>query len=147
MTLQFPTQVPSEFLPSFIRGYFDRDGCVYEGFTSKNSLTSSVQVHIVSTSDMIWGISKWAEEKVGQIDYKPSVHPNGETLIFNLGTKQALKFLEEIYKDSSPETRLDRKYEKSSKLLAGDRKTRELVPYDQRMPTKTSRRRKKRIMV
>ena len=31
LTLQFPTFIPDSLMPHFIRGYFDGDGCVWEG--------------------------------------------------------------------------------------------------------------------
>ena len=36
LTIRFPKNIPSEYLGSFIRGYFDGDGCIYISNIFKN---------------------------------------------------------------------------------------------------------------
>lgn len=115
-------------------------------FLNKNSLKSSIAVTIVSTKALVDWLTLYAESLFGEIRYKPSLHTNGETMIFNLGTVKAIEFLRHLYEDSSVETRLDRKYEKFEPISRGIRKTRILIPYDQRVVCKTSRRRKPKMM-
>jgi len=146
MTLEPPENIPEDMKKHFIRGYFDGDGCLCETFLNKNSLKSSIMVTIVSTKAFVDWLTLYAQSLFGEIRYKPSLHPNGETMVFNLGTLKAIEFLRNLYEDSSVETRLDRKYEKFEPISRGVRKTRELIPYDQRMVCKTDRRRKPKMM-
>lgn len=143
MTYRFPEQVPEELTPHFVRGYFDGDGCVYESFMNRNSLTASYGVTMLGTEDFVRKVSEVVEPHLSRpISYKPAMHTNGLTRIFNLATVQAGEFLKWIYQCSTPSTRLDRKYALYDKIcVRGERKTRELPPYDERNVCKTSRRR------
>lgn len=143
MTYAFPTQVPEEFLPHFMRGYFDGDGCLCESFINKNSLMASYMVTIIGTQDFVANCSMVVEPHLSRpIRYRPSTHTNGTTKIFNLNTVQAGEFLRWIYGSSTEDARLDRKYELYDRIcVRGERARRELLPYDQRNVCKTSRRR------
>lgn len=136
-------ELPADMWPHFIRGVFDGDGCITEGFWNKNSKTASVSVTIVGTANLIERIYTWAELKIGTILYKPSNHHSTPGCrIFNLCIRQAMVFLSELYVDSTENTRLDRKYIMYSRIVSGGRRTRNIVPYDQRMPCKTNRKRR-----
>lgn len=145
MTYTFPTQVPEEYLGPFLRGYFDGDGCLCESFQNKNSLTASYGVTMIGTADFVSGCTNAVSPHLArEIKYKPSYHVNGETMVFNLNTRQAKEFLTWIYEGSTEETRLDRKYEMYDRICVQNiRKTRELPPYVQRNVCLTSRRRNK----
>lgn len=134
MTYQFPTQVPDEYLPHFMRGYFDGDGCLCETFQNKNSTTASYTVTMVGTDNFVTHCKTVVEPHLSrEIKYKASTHTNGETKIFNLSTRQAKEFLDWIYGCSTEETRLDRKYEMYHRICVQNiRKTRKLPPYGQR---------------
>lgn len=56
LTLKFPSEdiVPKKFIPDFIRGYFDGDGCI-SFLTNGNKLTSSL-VSFIGTKDFLNGI-------------------------------------------------------------------------------------------
>lgn len=144
LTYIFPRQLPALLIPHFIRGLSDGDGCICETFMNKNSITASVIYNIVGTADVVGFVYDWSSSKLGQINYKPTNHPTSAGIrVFNLGTKLALEFLNIIYENSNVEIYLDRKFEIYKRVTTGQRKTRELAPYDQRVVCKTSRRRKK----
>lgn len=140
LTLKYPEQLPLEFERHFIRGIFDGDGCITEGFWNKNSRTASVSITIVSTEDVINHIFKYAEKILGPITYMPSNHAVTKGVkVFNLCIRQGLQFLEHLYEDSEEPVRLDRKYSIFYRIMTGGRKTREIIPYKDRMPVKSTR--------
>ena len=106
---------------------------------------ASIHVTIVGTESIVLGVKRWATEELGEIKYQPTFLVNGETMVFNLGTRLALLFLRKLYENSTEQTRLDRKYSIFYRITNGQRMTRELPPYDQRMPVSTDRRRGKRV--
>jgi hypothetical protein len=142
LTYVFPN-IPEEFMPHFIRGVFDGDGCISEGFWNKNSRTASVSISIVGTDSMIQEILNWANKNIGRIDYKPSDHHSTSGCsIFNLAVRQGIQFLAKLYEGSTEETRLDRKFEIFNRIFNGERKVREIAPYEERMVCKTDRKRR-----
>lgn len=43
LTLKFPTNISKEFMPSFILGYFDGDGCIWNGKRKKMTVKDSTK--------------------------------------------------------------------------------------------------------
>lgn len=141
LTLEYP-DLPFKFQADFIRGLFDGDGCLCETFTCKNSKLSSMILTIVGTESVVDGVTDFATKVLGPIKYKPATHTNGLNKIFNLATVKSGQFCDILYHETTDECRLTRKYEIYHRVYVMDiRKTRELIPYDQRVKTKTSRRR------
>lgn len=148
MTYEYPT-IPLEFEADFLRGLFDGDGCICESFTCKNSLTASLNIYIMGTKSVADGVMNFAkkalaEESPGYF----STHVNGETAFAHFATRNGGKLCTIMYLNSTENSRLDRKYSIYKRVfLDGVRKTRELPPYEQRVVTKTSRRRVKKTLV
>lgn len=101
-----PETIPYDMLRFFIRGYFDGDG-----FITK----SGGYVHIGITSG-----SNEMLEQIGNFFYdngvvlrndtgKPPIQESSKAI--NYGCTNAIKALDLLYKDSTPVTRLDRKYQ------------------------------------
>lgn len=51
-SLKFPTAIPKEFIPAFIRGYFDGDGCI-------TGTTKSVNTTILGTEEFLKSIAEY----------------------------------------------------------------------------------------
>lgn len=144
-TLKPPTGLPENLIRHYVRGVFDGDGTVGETFTNRNSLMATIFFAITGTEELINFIFNWSESKIGSINYKIVNHPRSMGIkVFNLTTNQTLQILSVLYEDSSEEIRLDRKFEIFNRLISGIRKTRELLPYDQRNVCLTDRRRGKK---
>jgi len=110
LILKFPKTILPEFISSFIRGYFDGDGCIYYG---KKDLTSSSQaVSLIGTGDMLTTILKYTKIVV-KLSHDARHHK--DCYFIRIGkTKDIIKFLDYLYKDA--EVYLDRKYEKYCRL-------------------------------
>ena len=104
--------IPEEYIWDFIRGYFDGDGSIY--FTNNKFILSFV------------GNKKFLNELKGILN-KNNIslcQNNVSKITYDLkisGYKDVSKILEQIYRDSTPETRLDRKYELSQLALQAHR--------------------------
>ena len=110
--ITFPTknQVPDEFIRHFVRGYFDGDGCISHGSTSK------VTAEILGTEEFLTGYSNWTGLHKNKINsFK---HSNIRRVIYS--GPYAMIILNKMYKNSS--IYLDRKYELYKKFatLFGD---------------------------
>jgi len=98
--------ISNKFMPSLIRGVFDGDGSL---ITQKNYYPTA---EICGTEAVIKAIAS-------NFDLHHTIYRcNNKTsfTIFYTG-KRALKFLEYIYQDSTPSTRMDRKYNKYLDVL------------------------------
>lgn len=98
--MKFPTehQVPSDLLNHFIRGYFDRDGCIH----IDNSKTPSILFQLCGTYDVL--------NKIKNI-FNISANIKNIGNVYELrckGNKKALKIFDTLYSKSS--IHLERKY-------------------------------------
>lgn len=103
-----PPKIDQEFIPHFVRGYFDGDGCVYY-----NLKTSDHSLSILGTKEMLEFI-----KSVSKISPKITVTKVKNKNIYNLqirGKESVATFLNYIYKNKS--IFLDRKYQKSLHLM------------------------------
>ena len=102
--------INKEYISHFVRGVFDGDGCIYI-----NEIKGNFEVTIVGTYKFTENIkiyyNNFSNSKCGHLAKKGKV----QSLDFN-GKYNALAFLDWIYTDSTPETRLERKYELYLKL-------------------------------
>lgn len=108
--LQWCKNISDNLIIDFIRGYFDGDGCVHF-----NKIKSSYSASIVGTENFLSGLksfyNKSCNNEVGSIKvFKTYSH-----LVFG-GKYVSKTFLDWLYKDSSEETRLSRKYKKYLEL-------------------------------
>ena len=106
--------IKDQYIPSFLRGYFDGDGSIY---SRKDALPI---VSFTSASiNLLKDIQKWLEKnQINSCIYEVNVGRSKNTnwgLFIN--TKIAAKFLNIIYKDSTENTRLDSKYDKYISIL------------------------------
>lgn len=106
LLLTFPSFIPNEFLPAFVCGYFDGDGCVYYDSSRDKYQTVTVGTRrfCQSLSNLL---SSW--------DIKHSIkHPKQckeETVVLQTcGNKSSYLFLSKIYENSP--FHIDRKYSK-----------------------------------
>jgi len=105
-----PVDIPNNMLSHYIRGYFDGDGSVYW-----NKSHQCAVFNISSGSKQLLG---WFGAKIkDQVDYKFGdkalvLRPNRSIWCINHQHSGAKYILDWLYKDSTPETRLDRKYKK-----------------------------------
>lgn len=107
-TLQPPTNIPKDLIVHFIRGYIDGDGSI--GWHKHNS---KPRLHICSGSkDLLeWLVDNIKESvSTGNPSIRKEKNRNLHTIEF-MG-KQVIPILNWLYKDSSNETRLERKYER-----------------------------------
>ena len=107
MKCRFP-KIDSVFIPHFIRGLMDGDGCIY---TKKRK---NCRVTIVSNHIMVSEISDIVNENL-KINSKVNKKTENVSSFSISGRLQVLKFLEWIYKDA--DLKLDRKYEKYKELI------------------------------
>jgi hypothetical protein len=108
--LNWCKDISNELMNNFIRGYFDGDGCVHFN-PSKGQYSAS----IVGTESFLSGLKKFYNENNNNCE--GSIKNNGTyTNLYFSGKYVAKKFLDWLYKDSTEETRLSRKYQKYLEL-------------------------------
>ena len=104
LVLKFPDYLSDEMLPHFIRGYFDRDGCIVDAKSGNHN------INLTSTKDFCISVQNIVFNLFGIKSYiYPASNKNGITYVWTLRKKQDIKtFLDWIYKDA--ELYLERKY-------------------------------------
>lgn len=108
-TLQYPleTMLPKHLERDFIRGYFDGDGC-FGYVLRRNSAYPEGWVTIVGTKDFLESMATHVAET---LNIRVSVIKHCKIFRLNIyGTKQTIKFMEWLYKDT--DLFLQRKYDK-----------------------------------
>jgi DNA invertase Pin-like site-specific DNA recombinase len=107
--IKYPEWLPKELNVHFIRGIIDGDGSIY--MKNKNN---EWKINLVSTKECLSKI-----EEIIMLETECSLKTNylsktnNNTYIFNTGGNQKVKKIcDWLYKESAPETRLDRKYQK-----------------------------------
>jgi len=102
--LQFPDKVPSQYLNSFVLGYFDGDGCIS---------IDGKQIVIAGTENFCKALISIANSLDVKKSYR-TVASNNKTNIFTIGSPvNTIKFLDWCYKDLVV---LDRKFQRYKKL-------------------------------
>lgn len=98
----FPN-IPYHYISHFIRGYFDGDGSIHYLKGSNN-----FRISFLGTFEFLTNIKNELHcEKISL------AKGTGKAYVLQInGRKQLLRILEYVYKDSTPDTRLDRKYKK-----------------------------------
>jgi hypothetical protein len=114
--LKFPGLdiLPREHQAGFLRGFLDGDGSIT--IKEKNG-SKCLVVTYIGTIDMIEGIKKIIDEDLGvysKINYKPAKTSFPMARIMLCGQKNALPFLDYIYKDH--EFCLERKYRRYKEM-------------------------------
>jgi hypothetical protein len=102
-------QIPEEFISHFVRGYFDGDGHI--GLAqAHNPNNKNLLVKIVSTLPFIERLKLEFEKYYGSACGSIKNNETYYELTYT-GSNHTRSFLDWIYKDSTKETRLKRKYE------------------------------------
>ena len=103
LILKFPTTIPDEFIPHFVRGYFDGDGTI-----SKNECRCS----LISTDDFCRALADLVKKELDihcSIMYLHGNREKSSRVLSIAGRRQVKKFLDWIYNDA--EIYLKRKHE------------------------------------
>ena len=113
-SLVWPNSIYDEFVPHFVRGYFDGDGCIfYENSANKDNLLT---VNIIGTPSFIDYLKNQYHIMSGNAHGYIAKKGVVNSMVIN-GKFAARSFLDWIYKDSTEETRLSRKYNIYQKFL------------------------------
>lgn len=107
--LKWIEQVPEEYISHFVRGYFDGDGHVGL-FQAHNPNNKKLIVKLVSTLSFIKRLKLEFEKHYGSECGSIKDNISYFELIYT-GSNHTKSFLDWIYKDSTEETRLKRKYD------------------------------------
>ena len=107
--------IPDNYVNHFIRGYFDGDGTI---FVTKNRDTRNkkeytyrrLQISILGTEHFLKGVKKEFCKFYGKDVGKVIKMKDYNAFRYSLSTKSAVYFCKFIYKNSSEENRLSRKY-------------------------------------
>ena len=116
LILNFPTTVPNELVPHFLRGYSDGDGCIYKNRLQK-SINSKPYTNtiwkFVSTKQFCEQTAKILREQLDISCSQSLARPKTNKITTTLsvgGNLQVMKALDWLYKDAT--IYLPRKYEK-----------------------------------
>jgi len=60
--LQFPISIPDEFMPDFVRGFFDGDGCAHILSPYKDKNICYLQASFISTREFCEGLKSYLEK-------------------------------------------------------------------------------------
>lgn len=101
-TLNFPTNIPKEFMRHYLRGYFDGDGCI----TSNKGI---YQISIIATNDFLNNLKEFLLS-LNMTKTKLEQRNSNMAVWKKKGHNQIKIFLDYLYKDST--IYLDRKYDK-----------------------------------
>lgn len=118
LILTFPTQVPTNLIRHFIRGYSDGDGCIYKN-KFKNKKTINTIWKIVSTKQFCGETSKILKEQLDVNCSQSLSRPEKNKITTTLsvgGNLQVRKVLDWMYQDAT--IYLPRKYDKYLELCA-----------------------------
>lgn len=108
--LNWCKDIPDDLIRHFIRGYFDGDGCVHF-----NKEKGHYSASLVGTENFMYNLQLFYNLNNNNEDGSIKRHANYTNLTFG-GKYVSKKFLDWIYKDSSEDTRLLRKYMKYLEL-------------------------------
>ena len=118
LVLKFPTFIHKELMPHFIRGYFDGDGCVWNGKRKKmivkdNSrkegyrerIIHNVKFHITGCYDFINGLQDFLVTELGfkktKLNFSKAKETKHICTMEYSGRKQLKKFYDYIYQNAT----------------------------------------------
>lgn len=114
LVIRFPNQVPEEFMPHFVRGIFDGDGCITRD-SEKERYYGNFTGNIYMLEELLSAIQNGAKIYTKSSTALPAISISnkndlvGQTSFFNNNAKLLFEWM---YRDSNKLIRLDRKYEK-----------------------------------
>lgn len=126
--LRWIDQIPEQYISHFVRGYFDGDGHI--GLAqAHNPNNKNLVLSIVGTKNFLERLKKEFEKEHGNIIGHLRNEDTYHTLFFT-GSNTTRAFLDWIYKDSTEETRLKRKYDIYSSYINKEDYLQETVKID-----------------
>ncbi len=128
----FPTFIDQELIRHFIRGYFDGDGCIWNGKRKvmnvkdsnrkggrRNRIVHNVKFTITSNVNFLNGLQQHLIDNIclskTKFHYRKKNNPLIATMEYS-GRRNIKKFYDYIYKDST--IYLDRKFNKFKEILS-----------------------------
>ena len=116
LTLQYPKNINNKYFGSFLRGYFDGDGCVfYKSYQRGNTNKFSNVVSILGTFEFLSAINSKLKEN--GIKTRRGVAPtSSKAFVLEISTSSYSDFYNLIYGDGN--YMLERKLNKFKELLA-----------------------------
>lgn len=105
LTKEFPSKdkLPREFIYSYLRGYMDGNGYIY--IKENKTQINSAYLSFSSSESFVKSLAQFGEGRVAKDN-----RSNGWSVFFNKKNSEVL--LDKIYKHSTEETRMARKYKK-----------------------------------
>jgi hypothetical protein len=111
--MQWLSSIPKNLISHFVRGYFDGDGDIHIRIRHDRKEAKQLRMRIVGREDFLRGVKTHFNAVIGREIGSMSPHSTSEGH-FELaywGNKTALAFAAWMYDQSTPQTRLDRKYQ------------------------------------
>jgi hypothetical protein len=121
LILQFPTLLPNNIMPHFIRGYFDGDGCVYVG---RRGGQLRISWSVTSSIDFCRGLFSYIITTLAIEPRLALVGKRKRSAVISIETiNDTLQILDFMYSNMKTDFYLKRKYEKYQqiKLLLTDK--------------------------
>lgn len=127
--IQFP-DVPEQYVADFIRGLWDGDGCIfvrdrrrdvtYHGKPNQKTYQEMTTYYVSGSRDFVVSLEQTVRNYVGiEARVKEKRGAYNPYYIINYYHRNSLKLVEWLYRDSTPLTRLGRKYELAKPFLSG----------------------------
>lgn len=110
-----PDNLTKEQYSHFFRGLFDGDGCICESFSNVNSRLATLYASLVGSDDCVKFFSDFNKAELnitGSLQNRGKYTKTGNSFSnIKYSTNKAKVLLKFMYESSTPETRLDRKYD------------------------------------
>ncbi len=111
LTMSFP-KIPKEFLPDFVRGYFDGDGCAYLEMgkgVSREKIVKRLRVIFTSGSrEFLEGLQDMISDSV---DCAGKIYESHRALQLVYGTKESMRIFVFLYRGANASLYLQRKFD------------------------------------
>jgi hypothetical protein len=110
--MQWPPNIPENLVSHFVRGYFDGDGSIGVRIRKDRNGMRQLRIRICGLLPLLSGMQAayTAVGNAGGYATKHSKVPGHYTLTYE-GNINAPRFAAWMYDQSTPQTRLDRKYQ------------------------------------
>lgn len=115
-TINIPSQMPEEFLPHYLRGYFDGDGSIIAPANKQLRIAYTSGSKELLNFIINYFYNKGIKVRKTRLNLteKPIIENNNT---INYSGENALKILHILYDESTKDTRLTRKYERFIKYI------------------------------
>ena len=108
--LKWPDNIPNEFMSFYLAGLFDGDGSVFHKESSNPNFVG-IGINLTGTLDICKGLKQYFSniygKEIGHIEKFENY-----ACYFLSGVHSVMTFLDHIYENSTPQTRMERKYQK-----------------------------------